>query len=396
MSLISIEKRPSPITTDLPSPSESDGQHSEKGFTLPEVTQGRIERLKSAVQNGRKPYRILDISTYSPDPTGIKSFDQIVLRGEAAKISVNRSTDLDTVDYSCASTPERIVRVQANVEGAPVRGSSAHGVLFLRLGTQKGELLDVAIKAFEKPSKAFTEYVNTQVILERGINTLQPIAVILENSDHSNTNGSSNGNGKKSSAGKKEPIGFYISGMESIRSLDRLRVIRNGYMRIVNGGEKEKKYLEYLSMAGKLLAEMHLKGVFPKDSQIKNFAIRGNGSVIPIDFENTSIFNQDFFATCPEKFITYSQKGLSVLFGSLNKETDPPIDFFAGFTGESLWDAFNTTVFSSYRQTYEEIILSTDQLNLLNIDQFSQALENLELIQQGIKERILNPVAVAH
>lgn len=392
---VSILERPSPpmpTPPDTPSPDISDLPHSEGGFVSTEIAQRKIDRLKGIIQNGRKPYRLLDLESYSPDPTGTKSFDEIVLQAEALKISVNKNPNMDSVDYSCTSTPERIVRVQTEVEGAPVRGSSAHGVLFLKLGTQRGHLLDVAVKAFSKPSHAFSEYVNTQIIRERGIDTLEPIAVIIEGNEHLNGNGKQ----QRPASLTQEPVGFYISAMESIRSLDRLRVIRNGYMQILNGGEREKEYLRYLSMIGETLAQMHLKGVFPKDSQIKNFAIRGDGSLIPIDFENTNIYNEDFNLTNPEKFVDVSFKGLSVLFGSLNNEGSPPIDFYAGFRGEALWEIFDKTVFSAYRHAYEERVLSLAETKPLDVNQFTQSLENLEQIKEKIRERVLTPVSSSH
>ena len=392
---VNILERPSPpmpIPPDTPSPDISDLPHSEGGFVSTEIAQRKIDRLRGIIQNGRKPYRLLDLESYFPDPTGTKSFDEIVLQGEASKISVNNGPNMDYVDYSCSSTPERIVRIQTGVEGAPVRGSSAHGVLFLRLGTQRGQLLDVAVKAFTKPSHAFSEYVNTLVIRERGIDTLEPIAVIIESSEHLN------GNGKQqhSASQPQEPIGFYLSAMEPIRSLDRLRIIRNGYMQILNGGEKEKEYLKYLSMIGKTLAEMHLKGVFSRDSQIKNFAIRGDRSLIPIDFENTNIYNEELHITNPEKFVDASFRSLSVLFGSLNNEGSPPIDFYAGFTREALWEVFDNTVFSAYRFAYEERLLSMADAGSLDENQFMISLENLELIREKVRERILTPVSSSH
>ena len=55
----------------------------------------------------------------------------------------------------------------------------AHTGLFLRLGTQRGQFLDVAVKAFSTPSRAFIEYVNTIVIRER-YRYINPIAVIID------------------------------------------------------------------------------------------------------------------------------------------------------------------------------------------------------------------------
>ena len=378
-----------PTTGKIPEPqmpSPDEFQHSEGTYTHPEVTRRRIERLKQIVQNDRKPYRILDLGEYEPDETGIKSLDQIALESEAEKISTNRTKNMDAVDYVCSSTPERIVRVQSNVEGAPVRGNSAHGVLFLKLGTQRGQLLDVAVKAFSTPSRAFTEYINTHEIRNRGIDTLDPIAVIIDKGK-----GSANNKPTAHSKITDEPIGYYISAMEPIRSIDRLRLIRSGYRSLLASDESHRSYLEYLSKTGSILAEMHLKGVFPGDAQIKNFALRQDGRVIPIDFENTDIFNRDFFLTNPERFADLSQKGLSVLFGSLNGQTTPPINFFNGYSGEHLWNAFTDTVFSAYAKTYEELILEKADTKTIDVEQFTQALETLETVRERIKQRVLTP-----
>jgi len=377
------------ITQPDSAPSPDKFQHSEGTYTPPEVTNRRIARLKAIVQNDRKPNKVLDLGAYSPDATGLRSFDQIVLAAEAERISTNRAGNMDAVDYTCSSTPARIVRVQSGAEGAPVRGNSAHGVLFLKLGTQGGQLLDVAVKAFSTPSRAFIEYVNANEIIARGIDTLEPVAVIIDKG-----RGSSRRNPTATSKITDEPIGYYISVMESIRPIDRLRLIRNGYGSLLASGENEGSYLEYLSRTGEILAEMHLKGVFPGDAQIKNFAVRQDGTetVIPIDFENTDIYNSDFFLTNPEKFADISQKGLSVLFGSLNAQTIPPINFFNGYSGEHLWDAFNDTIFSAYAKTYEDIVLESARRKEINEVQLDQTLEGLETIRQKIRERVLTPV----
>ncbi|MEK7160315.1 MAG: hypothetical protein AAB702_02440 [Patescibacteria group bacterium] len=375
---------------DLQVPSPDDFQHSEGTYTSPEVTNRKIERLKLIVQTNRKPYRILDLGAYEPDETGSKSLDQIVLASEAEKISTNRTGNMDALDYACSATPERIVRIQSNVEGAPVRGNSAHGVLFLRLGTQRGQFLDVAVKAFSTPSRAFIEYVNTIVIRERGIDTLDPIAVIIDKGK-----GSGKSNPTSNSKITNEPIGYYISVMEPIRSIDRLRLVRSGYRSLLASDETHRSYLEYLSKTGEILAQMHLKGIFPGDAQIKNFALRQDGKVIPIDFENTDIFNVDFFLTNPEKFADMSQKALSVLFGSLNAQTTPPINFFNGYSGEHLWNAFNDVVFNAYASTYEELVLRKADAKELSVDQFVQALEGLETIRGKVRERVLTPLMIA-
>ena len=134
----------------------------------------------------------------------------------------------------------------------------------------------------------------------------------------------------------------------------------------------------------------------PKLIKIKNFAIRGDGSLIPIDFENTNIYNEDFHISNPEKFIDASFRSLSVLFGSLNKEGNPQIDFYVGFTGEALWEMFDRTVFSAYRNSYEERILSMADSGSLDVNQFSQSLDNLEQIREKIRERVLTPVSSSH
>lgn len=375
---------------DFKIPSPDEFQHSEGTYTSPDVTKRKIERLKLIVQNNRKHYRVLDLGAYKPDETGLKSLDQIVLAAEAEKISTNRTGNMDAVDYVCSATPERIVRIQSDVEGAPVRGNSAHGVLFLRLGTQRGQLLDVAVKAFSTPSRAFAEYVNTNEIRERGIDTLDPIAVIIDKGK-----GTGKSNSTPNSKITNEPIGYYISVMEPIRSIDRLRLVRSGYTSLLASAESHRAYLEYLSRTGEILAEMHLKGVFPGDAQIKNFALRQDGRVIPIDFENTDIYNVDFFLTNPEKFADMAKKALAVLFGSLNAQTTPPIDFFNGYSGEHLWNAFNDVIFSAYARTYEELVLKKADAKELDVDQFTQALEGLEAIRERIKERVLTPLTSA-
>ena len=381
--IVDKNDKSTPIIPDIPS-TGSELQHSEEGYVSYFRAQKRIERLKSNIQRDRKPYRVLELGTYEPDSTGLKSLDEIVLTGESSGF-LNSKNNMDCIDCTYSSTPERIVRVETEVEGAPVRGSSAHGVLFLSLGTQRGELLDVAVKAFPKPSHALAEYINTQTIKERGIDTLEPVAVILE------------GSGQKKKTGQEdESIGYYISAMEPIRSLDRLRVLRKGYLEIIGGEEHEQLYLRYLGMIGREMANMHLKGIFPRDSQIKNFAIREDGSLIPIDFENTNIYNEDLYLTNPERFIEAAFRGISVLFGSLNNEGNPKIDFYAGFSGENLWEIFNNTIFSAYTSAFEDKIMRLAENEKISVDQFTQSLDTIDLIREKIREKIITPVNSSH
>ena len=90
-----------------------------------------------------------------------------------------------------------------------------------------------------------------------------------------------------------------------------------------------------------------------------------------------------------------SQKALSVLFGSLNAQTTPPINFFNGYSGEHLWNAFNDVVFNAYASTYEELVLRKADAKELSVDQFVQALEGLETIRGKVRERVLTPLMIA-
>lgn len=378
------ETTPPPIPqADLGSPVPSEPQHSEGGFLPAEQAMKRIERLKIVIQ-GKKPYRVLDAAAYESRANGSKPLAQIALEGEASKISTHRKTDsLDDVNYACSQTPERIVRVRSGVEGAPVRGNSAHGVMFLELGTQRGEYINAAVKIYTTPSHAFLEYANTLAIRNRGIETLEPLAVIIDQGE-----GSSKKNEDPEVNG---PVGFYLSTMEPIRSLDRLRVLRLGYTALLTGEAREREYLGYLRRIGTILAQMHLRGVFPKDSQIKNFAIRENGTIIPIDFENTEIYDPNLHLTNPEKFVDSASKGLWILFKSLHGLTKPPIDFFEGYSGEPLWEAFNDAVFTGYRETYEDEVLSlVENRKSISQEQFVSCLNNIYEIANKVRDQVIH------
>lgn len=359
-----------------------DPQHSDGTPVDPEVARMQVDRLSVIVQNRRKQPNPFDITAYTPDPTGSRSLADICIQDTARRISTNaKPNTLDAVDYLSSTLEDRIVKIKPKVEGAPVRGGSMHGVSFLQVCVQNGECTNAAVKAFPTPTKAFAEFVNTQEIARRGISTLEPIAVVTDN-------GMSHGNGKLKSHTESEPIGYYLSRMETIRSMDRLSFIHRGYLELISGGENAKENLEYIGRVGQVLANMHIKGIFPGDPQLKNFAIRDSSEVIPIDFENVDIFNENFYETEPEKFVDLSQKGLIVLFDSLTGRKADSTNFFEGFTGEDLWQVFDNTIMSAYRRALDESFLDSGTDGDLDVVGFITKVDILSKLAETIRVRV--------
>lgn len=369
--------------SDFVSPSTEGAQHSDAGFVDSVLVAQRVNRLGQIVAGRRRPVNPFNIEVFQPDATGGRSLDQICIKTLADALSAR--------DYLTTTVSERPVGIVSEVEGAPVRGGSAHGVSFIALKLQNGENIEAAAKAFSNPHNAFAEFVNTLEILRRGIPTLSPLAVVIDNGE-----GKAKGDTRKKKPDGTEPVGYYLSKTEPIRSMDRLRVIRQGYASLQSGSEHDRDYLGYMNRIGETLATMHLKGIFPGDSQLKNFAIRNDGTVIPIDFENVDIFNPDFYSTNPPRFVDLSIKGLRVLFDSLNGQKLPGINFFAGLSGEALWEAFDQTIFSSYKSSIEDSLLEAgmngeiDEVNF--ITGMDTLLESLAEIRQGIRDHIVQPV----
>lgn len=360
-------------------PSSDKIQHSEGAVIDPRVAEARIARLRAIFSNARKPHMVFDIDAYPVADTDTKPLDQLCVEAAARRITTSKSDkSLDDVNLICILHPERIVKVATTkVDGAPVRGDSAHGVIFARVGTQRGRLVDAAVKTFDdEPTNAFREFVNASEVARRGIHTLQPLAVVIDPGQEP----------------KDRPLGFYLSEMESIRSMDRLLPIRRGlqYLR-TEEGQKHADYLGYVAVTGELLANMHLRGIFPADPQLKNFAARDSGEVIPIDFESTSIYPPSLLLTDPEKFARRASRGLSVLRESMSGVKTSSIPFFAGFSGERLWSAFNETVLSVYCDSFELAILKMGEAKAINVDQFSQALDTLDQIRQAVHDNFLKP-----
>jgi hypothetical protein len=211
-----------------------------------------------------------------------------------------------------------------------VRGNSGHQVFFAEARIAD-HATEIAIKPFifrpengdknPSPEKALIELINTDLVMEKGIQTLMPLACII--------------NGQ---------TGFYLSQVRhGIRGLD-LQIWPNYIQK--TDEESRSNTSSKLKKIAVNLANMHILGIFHGDAQIKNFVTTPEGAIMPIDWESSTIYEK----ATKEQFLRGAHKDLLSLLKSLYRTPD---NFGAGIFHDlepekNIWPHFHETVVKPY------------------------------------------------
>lgn len=199
---------------------------------------------------------------------------------------------------------------------------SLHQVMFgcLHLqGDQRRTVTDVAVKPFkEAASKRAEHELRCLELLERsGINAFKPIGIL-----------------------SSDRYEFLITEFESqILSLDN---VHWGYPL------KTAEFHEYLGPmlygVGESLGELHSKGVFHGDAQIKNFALSESGDTQALDLEGAAYINEsdEIIRQLPNMGFG----DIVMLYSTLKTQ-----GFLTGETSENNFNTFNAYVLEPYYKT---------------------------------------------
>ncbi len=210
------------------------------------------------------------------------------------------------------------------------RGDSAHGVFFAdlqvvkrdKLGGVSRERTPVAVKRYDNPGSALVEFVNTLSVREKGIATVEPLCVVLNESQSS----------------------LVTRAKGEIRNLDgepwQPFVSADADSQVLMGTRMKKM--------ATLLADLHAQGIFHGDAQLKNFVITPDGSIELLDWESSSVFQNEGRTMAFDTAISHGTKDLESLYGSL---TGVPEHLYTPVLVGHLpdrWKQFREHVFDPY------------------------------------------------
>lgn len=144
-----------------------------------------------------------------------------------------------------------------------------------------GNALNVAIKPFNDIDKAANEVWGYWQLQDLGIETFDPVGIFSDSHD-------------------RDPL-VLTKKRNDFTSLDRDEWIIGGSVTNDQDEKQHQKNLAAVTDIAKIMAKMHVNGIFHPDGQIKNFAVTNTGVIGVIDTENlfkidTSIQNPSSYA----------------------------------------------------------------------------------------------------
>ncbi len=273
---------------------------------LPEVVQKFLETSYSQkaiiVPLTEKRISGLDLST---GPRPFEDFNRAFMQTHPLVFNPHIRRNRIVSSYLTPEIPIDFTRsVEFVLQPSALARDSTHGVFFgiLRL-TQDSESpsIEVAVKPYRGEntervySKAWREFISSHVILHRGLPTIKPLALVFDNRN-----------------------AYIISIRERLTSLDDVvwgpfrnalgilhtpgdveQFIQTKYRHLLPANsdsgfatldQQLSQYFVTLKNLALCLARLHLKGIYPRDSQIKNFVSEAlTNQVWAIDWEDTSI-----------------------------------------------------------------------------------------------------------
>lgn len=169
-----------------------------------------------------------------------------------------------------------------------MRGGSAHDVFssmgILKLANGEEAAIPVVLKKHSRRERGLGEFNNNCRVIEKGIETTQPVAAIL---------------------GKD--VAFIASRFdENLQSGDRIQ-----WSAVVED-QRESEIKRFLGLYATAFAELHARGVFHADPQLKNLSYGSGGRVFFFDWERAEIFEHVPMERFPEK----SVEGLKFVLNS--------------------------------------------------------------------------------
>lgn len=244
------------------------------------------------------------------------------------------------------------------------RGSSAHDVAFCtaEVRTPEGLTTDIpiAIKTFENYQHATHDALVNAVVLQRGMRTTNPLAIMIENGDH------------KNDSGKKR--GFIITpARRDIQALDT-----EPWHQYNSGSIEVREYFEQrLKQISESLADLNAIGITHGDPQVKNFWASNTGEVEPFDWESAKIYpNPPSPLIIPE----IASIDIETLYRSLTNQIGTSL--IPAFTGpiKSQWEQFRKVILEPYEDRLLERLGG-------NEDSADQVIEAVGQIEHGLVTR---------
>ncbi len=144
-----------------------------------------------------------------------------------------------------------------------------------------GNAMSVAIKPFNDPIKAANEVWGYWQLQDLGIETFDPVGIFPDSN--------------------RLDVLVLTKKRNDFTSLDRDEWIVGGAIKNNQEAKQHQKNLEAVTDIARIMAKMHMNGLFHPDGQIKNFAVTNTGVVGVIDTEN--LFKIDVAQHDPSAYV---------------------------------------------------------------------------------------------
>lgn len=260
------------------------------------------------------------------------------------------------------------------VQPTAIARDSAHGVFFGSLRAAHSDQfsgIEVAVKPYSGEttsraySRAWREFISSHIVLHRGIPTIKPLALVFDDK-----NAYILSRREKLTALADivwEPFRRELGTLHTLPDIEQF--IQTKYRHLIKTdpgsgfASHDQQLSQYFTTLRKLalcLGQLHLKGIFSQDSQIKNFVSETlTNQVWAIDWENTSIAFMNAEATTQDRqkehegknaYYGITQLLLSLIVKRAQQENEH------GVTGIGLFDLYFSNVLKSLQAQKPEII----------------------------------------
>jgi hypothetical protein len=330
----------------------------EKGGDTPALALSFRNSLKEALQTPTQVIDFEDVLTQASDQND-KTLTHFCSKLIKEKVHDDPYISLYTHDSKIARLMDGLPNMF--LSRTSIGETSAHKVFFSLL-TGETKSLRVAVKPFVlAPDKAITEWTNTMLARNKGLDTFHPLGFLICN-------------------GKGFTITLRQNDIDSLDNVD--------WSKTLLMPEQYQNMIDDLKKIGPALARLNHKGIYHGDPQMKNVVLTQRGSLHWIDWESATFISKSDSSTTQEAedlVLHKTERDLRVLFSSLARPINyQGVGLLDGKTPQTQLQYFDQLILRPYFD--ERMKLLEDESPEVVATVFSQ----LDQIEKAITSYILN------
>lgn len=315
-------------------------------------------------------FSLLDLST---DPHPLESFNRSFMRDYPHIFNNGGSHNRIVRSYLAPEMPmDFSSSIEFVLQPSALARDSSHGVFFgiLRPAYDSGSPgIEVAVKPYsgENTLRAYTrawrEFINSHIVSRRGIPTIKPLALVFDDKNAYIISRRE----KLTALGDVlwEPFRRELGTLRALPDIEQFIQTKYKHLIAANPGsgfasqdQQLSQYFAILRNIAICFAKLHSKGIFPKDSQIKNFVSEAlTNQVWAIDWENTTITFGSTEESSKNAYYGITQLLLSLLVRRVRQNTEQ------GVSGVGLFDLYFSNIVKDLQTQRPEIIGEMKELN---------------------------------